>query len=422
VTFLDEAVVEFRSGSGGSGAVSFHREKHVPRGGPNGEDGGRGGDVVLVASRAVRTLAEFALTPTIAAEPGTHATGNKRGRNGRSVTVKLPVGTVVQDAESGETIVDLVRENMRFVLCRGGRGGHGNRHYVSSVRQAPNFAEKGEPGERRRVKLVLKLLADVGLIGLPNAGKSTLLAAVTAARPKVGDYPFTTTVPNLGVATVGERSFLIADLPGLIEGASQGHGLGHTFLRHVERTRVLIHVVDAWPLDGSDPVANYETVEQELLSFSKALWEKPRIIALNKADLIPPNELGPLRAKFAPFGRPVFVVSGATGQGLQPLLFEALALLDATESPEPEEIEVPTERRKPDASWEAHWEKDRLVVTGPKVERMVAMTNLDNREALRYLHRRLERMGVIEKLRALGAKEGDTVTVGDIEFAFTDLA
>jgi GTP-binding protein len=422
MAFLDEAVVEFRSGSGGSGAVSFHREKHVPRGGPNGEDGGRGGDVVLVASRGVRTLAEFELTPIIAAESGTHASGNKRGRNGRSVIVEVPVGTVVHDAETGEVIVDLVREKMKFVLCRGGRGGHGNRHYVSSVRQAPNFAEKGAPGERRRVRLELKLLADVGLVGMPNAGKSTLLAAVTSARPKVGAYPFTTTTPNLGVAKVGDRTLLIADLPGLIEGASQGHGLGHAFLRHVERTQVLVHVVDAWPVDGSDPVQNYELVEKELREFSETLWQKPRIIALNKADLIPPHELGPLRERFAKFERPTFVISGATGQGLQPLLFEALALLDANRPPEPEELEVPYERRSPEASWNVRWEKDRLVVTGEKVERMVAMTPLENRDALRYLHRRLERMGVIEKLRELGAKEGDTVVVGDTEFAFTDLA
>jgi GTP-binding protein len=270
--------------------------------------------------------------------------------------------------------------------------------------------------------LELKLLADVGLVGMPNAGKSTLLAAVTSARPKVGAYPFTTTTPNLGVAKVGDRTLLIADLPGLIEGASQGHGLGHAFLRHVERTQVLVHVVDAWPVDGSDPVQNYELVEKELREFSETLWQKPRIIALNKADLIPPHELGPLRERFAKFERPTFVISGATGQGLQPLLFEALALLDANRPPEPEELEVPYERRSPEASWNVRWEKDRLVVTGEKVERMVAMTPLENRDALRYLHRRLERMGVIEKLRELGAKEGDTVVVGDTEFAFTDLA
>lgn len=422
--FIDEAIVEFVSGDGGSGAVSFRREKHVPRGGPDGADGGRGGDVILVADRACRTLYDFKLKARYEAESGRHASGNKKGRDGRSITVRVPVGTVVTDLDLGETLADLTSHGMKFVVCRGGAGGRGNRHYVSSVRQVPTFAQKGAPGERVRCRLELKLLADVGLVGLPNAGKSTLLARCSASRPKVADYPFTTLVPNLGVVRVGDQSFVLADLPGLIEGASEGHGLGHQFLRHVERTKVIVHVVDGFPVDESDPVRNFVTIEDELRRYDEGVWSRPRIVAINKVDLAPLGAVGPLRARFEAFGHPVFVISGATGEGVEALLYEIVHQLERAEAEaaEFEPAAVVTMPRPEDDHWEVVALEDGFEVRGRRVRRMVAMTDLDNRDAVRYLHRRLTRLGVIDKLREAGAKEGDTVYIGDVAFSFTEEA
>lgn len=420
--FLDEAEVTFVSGDGGSGAVSFHREKHVPRGGPNGADGGRGGDVVLVAERGVRTLYELKLKQRIEAENGVHAQGNKRGRNGRSMTVKVPVGTVVVDLDLGETLADMDAHGKEFVVCRGGKGGFGNLHYVSSVRQVPNFAQKGAPGEAVRAKLELKLLADVGLVGLPNAGKSTLLGQISAARPKIGDYPFTTIVPNLGVVRVGDTSFVCADMPGLIEGASEGHGLGHQFLRHVERTKVLVHLVDVFPIDGSDPLESYATIEHELREYNEALWARPRLVALNKVDLAPTGSLGELRERFETATRhPLFVISAATGEGVEPLKYAMLAALQEAEAAEPATpvLQLPTVS-KPDEDWDVVAKDDGFELVGRRLRRLFAMTDLGNRDALRYLHRRLVRIGVIDRLKEMGVEEGDTVRVGDLEFAFTE--
>ncbi|MFN3684608.1 MAG: GTPase ObgE [Fimbriimonadaceae bacterium] len=423
--FIDEAEVEFHSGRGGSGAVSFHREKHVPRGGPNGADGGRGGDVILVADRSKRTLYDFRLQPKYAAEDGEHASGNKKGRNGRHVIVKVPVGTVVTDLETGETLGDLKAHGQRFVVCKGGRGGFGNLHYVSSVRQVPNFAEKGAPGQRIRAKLELKLLADVGLIGLPNAGKSTLISAISAARPKIADYPFTTIVPNLGVVRLDERTFVVADLPGLIPGASEGKGLGHRFLKHAERCKVLVHVVDCLPMDGSSPLENFEAIEQELERYDPRLHSRPRLVAVNKSDLLPPEQFEEVLRSFRERGLRAFGISAAAGQGLEPLLY-AMAEHVFAETEEAEEeatVVLAGAGRRPQAGWDVAQEEDGLfVVRGAAVERMVAMTDLENRDALRHLHRRLEKLGVIERLRELGCSEGDSVQIGDWEFAFTDEA
>lgn len=419
--FLDEALVEFSSGTGGSGAVTFHREKHVPRGGPNGADGGRGGDVILIADRNRRTLYDFQLKAKFEAENGQHAVGNKKGKNGKDVTVKVPVGTVVTDLVLQEVLADLNVEGMKYVVARGGRGGFGNLHYVSSVRQVPNFAQKGAPGETVRCKLELKLLADVGLVGLPNAGKSTLLSRISAAKPKVADYPFTTIEPNLGVVKLDDETFVVADMPGLIEGASEGRGLGHQFLKHVERTKVLIHVVDAFPIDGSDPFANYETIEREIQDYSPELGLRPTVIALNKVDLIPTGEFHAVRERFDATGRQVFAISAATGQGLEPLLYETLRLVREAEAAEPAvPVIAPTIRDEFDQHWDVVPIEGGYEIVGRRILRMVAMTDLDNRDALRYLHRRLQRLGVIERLRDLGAEEGDTVVVGDLEFAFTD--
>jgi len=418
--FLDEAVVDFASGKGGSGSVSFHREKHVPRGGPNGADGGRGGDIILLAERSKRTLYDFKLQPKFHADPGEHAVANKRGKDAKDVLIRVPVGTVVTDTVTGDVIADLNAHGLKVILCKGGRGGFGNLHYVSSVRQVPNFAQKGEPGERIMAKLELKLLADVGFIGLPNAGKSTLISQISAAKPKIADYPFTTIIPNLGVVRVGDETFVVADMPGLILGASEGKGLGYQFLKHVERTRVLVHLVDVFPIDESDPVANYETIETELKLYSEEVWARPRVIALNKIDLLPPSDVEELRVKFEQYGHTIFPISAATSQGIEPLLYKVVEILKATEPDEAIPIVVPAMHKSDESVWTVEEIEGEFVVIGKRIERMVAMTNLDREDDLRYLHRRLERLGVINKLREAGATEGDTVRIGEFEFGFTD--
>lgn len=418
--FLDEAVVTFASGRGGSGAVSFHREKYVPRGGPDGSDGGRGGDVTLIADRGKRTLYDFKLQDKFEAQSGEHGVSNKRGRDGKGVEVKVPVGTIVTDIDTGDILIDLNTNGMKYTICRGGKGGKGNAHYATSVRQAPNFAQKGAPGETVRAKLELKLLADVGLIGLPNAGKSTLISRISAARPKIADYPFTTIVPNLGVVKFQDTTFVVADMPGLIEGASEGVGLGHQFLRHVERNRVLVHVVDCYPIDESDPVSNYELIERELQLYSEEIWKRPRIIALNKVDIIPGEVFGPLRERFERFEKPLYTISAVTGEGIDPLLFEITETLARTIPQEEIPVLLPALHARADQRWDVERTDEGYKVTGSRIYRMVEMTDLNNEDAVRHLHRRLERIGVIEKLRKMGAEEGDTVTVGATEFAFSE--
>ncbi|MFQ3587834.1 MAG: GTPase ObgE [Fimbriimonadaceae bacterium] len=420
--FLDEAIVDLASGKGGSGAVSFHREKHVPRGGPNGADGGRGGDIVLIADRHKRTLYDFKLQPKFHAPDGGHAVGNKRGKDGKSIKLRVPVGTMVTDVESGTLLADLREDGQKVVLLKGGRGGHGNLHYTSSVRQAPNFAEKGEPGRRLTVKLELKLLADIGLVGLPNAGKSTLISRISAAKPKIADYPFTTLVPNLGVVDFHESTFTVADMPGLIAGASAGVGLGHQFLKHVERTAALVHVVDGFPLDESKPIDNFHLIESELAAYRAEVAAKPRLVALNKIDILPSVDVDRLVDEFKETGLPVFPISAATGAGIEALLNEMKRLVDEAEARQAEmpEIVRPDFAEERDDDWEVVVLEDGFEVVGRKVERIVAMTDLLNDSAVRYLHRRLQRIGVIDKLREAGAEDGDTVYVGDAVFAFMD--
>jgi GTP-binding protein len=421
--FLDEAIVELISGCGGSGALSFRREKHVPRGGPNGADGGKGGDVILVADPHKRTLYDFKLKNKFVASSGGDAIGNKQGRDGENITIQVPVGTVVYDHETNEPLVDLAAPGMSFVICKGGRGGFGNLHYVSSVRQTPTLAEKGEPGEALVVRLELKLLADVGLVGLPNAGKSTFLSVVSAARPKIADYPFTTITPNLGVAYVDDKSFVVADLPGLIEGASQGVGLGFQFLRHIERTRVLVHLVDALPMDGSDPYTNYLLIEKEIQTYSEVLYQKPRIVAVNKVDLVPPQELETLLQRFKEQHLDVHSISCVTGQGVQALLYHILEVLEKQE--QKIQIIVPPALHLKRPEEEDHWEvlqegEGNFRITGKKILKMVSMTRLDNYESLCHLYRRLQSLGVVDKLREMGVQEGDTVSIGAYVFSFTE--
>lgn len=421
MSFIDEVVVELVSGKGGDGAATFHTEKFVPRGGPNGADGGRGGSIFLLADRGKRTLYDFSLKSRYRASDGVPARANKRGKDGESITLTVPVGTVVYDNEDGSQLADLATHGARFEVCRGGRGGRGNLHFVSSVRQAPKFAQNGAPAEAATVRLELKLLADVGVVGLPNAGKSTLLSAVSAAKPKVGAYPFTTLSPNLGVVSVGGKTFVMADLPGMIEGASEGVGLGHQFLRHAQRNKALLHVVDAFPIDGTDPLENFQTVETELSKYDDDLYRLPRIVALNKSDLAPADAVQEVAARFKDTGFPLYVCSAATNQGLEPLCF---ALLDLVEKAEVKLEAIPVLKadftNTTDNDWSVDKVGDEYVVSGVRVEKLVAMTNLDNFDGVMYMYRRLRRIGVIDRLIELGAEEGDTVVVGDAEFTYTE--
>lgn len=419
MNFIDEAIVEFTSGKGGSGAVSFHREKFVPRGGPDGADGGKGGDIILVADRGRRTLYDFKLNPKIQAPDGTHGVSNKRGKDAKSVIVKVPVGTILTDTETEEFLYDFRADGMKYVVCKGGKGGRGNLHYATSVRQAPNFAQKGAPSEHLVAKLELKLLADVGIIGMPNAGKSTLISRISAAKPKVADYPFTTIVPNLGVVYHQYETFVVADMPGLIEGASEGVGLGFQFLKHVERTNILVHLVDVLPVDESDPLENYNIIERELKRYGQEIWERPRLIGLNKIDLLSPEDQEAIKAKFEPTGHPIFLMSAVSGRGLEPLLN---ALTEAVKDSRQDVVPIlsPAMTKQRNDHWEVVETDEGYEIKGERILRMINMTNLENSEAVYMMQRKLDRVGVFSRLREMGVQEGDTVTIGDFEFAFTD--
>lgn len=421
--FVDEAQIEVHAGAGGDGAVSFRRERFVPRGGPDGGDGGRGGSVVGVADRHLRTLVDFTYRCVYRAFSGGRGGPNRRrGKHAPDLEIKLPVGTVIRDTEDHRVIADLVAPGQRVVLARGGRGGRGNAAFARAARQAPTFAEKGEPGESRRLLLELRLLADVGLIGLPNVGKSSLLARASAARPKIADYPFTTLAPNLGVVRVDEEtSFVIADLPGLIEGAHRGAGRGHAFLRHAERTRLLIHMLDLGAPER-DPREDFLALNRELALYDPALATRPQLVALNKMDLRPPPErVAEVESFVAARGYESLRVSAATGEGVTALMRRTAQRL--SELPEPEAVRLTPQAPGPEprralqvmALGEGAFE-----VSGDEVERVVVMTDLGNPEALRHLHRRLERMGVIRRLRGLGARAGDRVRIGEIELDFVE--
>ncbi|MCS7041558.1 MAG: GTPase ObgE [Bryobacteraceae bacterium] len=326
--FVDEAIIRVKAGDGGNGCVAFRREKYVPRGGPSGGDGGRGGDVVLVASLHHNTLLHFRFNPEHRAERGRHGEGsNRTGRSGADLEVPVPVGTVVYDADTGEPLFDFTAPGQRFVAARGGRGGRGNQHFATPTRQAPDFAEAGQPGEERRLRLVLKLLADVGLVGFPNAGKSTLISRISAARPKIADYPFTTLEPHLGVVQMPDlRTFVVADIPGLIEGAHEGHGLGIQFLRHIERTRLLLHLVDVSEASGRDPKHDFDVILAELAGYSEELARKPMFVVATKLDVLQDRRrLEGLRRKAKRKGLPFFAISAVTGRGLNELLHAVAA-------------------------------------------------------------------------------------------------
>jgi GTP-binding protein len=419
--FHDRATIFVRGGGGGNGVVSFRREAHVPKGGPDGGDGGRGGQVVLVCDPSLRDLASFRRGAHFRAKRGGHGQGaNKHGATPEPLEVRVPPGTVVEDPDRGDRW-DLTRPGQRAVVARGGGGGRGNRHFASSTRQTPRFAEKGLAGEERRLTMSLKLLADAGLVGLPNSGKSSLLAALTRARPKVADYPFTTVEPVLGTIERDDRQLVIADIPGLIEGASAGAGLGHEFLAHVERCRLLVHVLELAPVDGSEPVENHATVEAELREHGHGLAELPRILCLSKADLLPADEVeAAVRAWNERLDVPVLATSAATGAGIGELrdaIFEHVP----SEPPGEPGAEQPATHRvyRPGEGESFSVEQvgpGAFRVEGGQVERLIARHDVANEDALRYVEARMRALGVIRALEAAGFEPGDDVEIAGIVF------
>jgi GTPase len=419
--FADRAKIFVAGGAGGNGVVSFRREAHVPKGGPDGGDGGHGGDVALVVDPSLRDLAAFKRGSHFKAARGGHGQGaNKHGATPDRLDVRVPAGTVVVDPERGDRW-DLTAAGHHALVARGGGGGRGNRHFATATRQAPRFAEKGLPGEERWLTLELKLLADAGLVGLPNAGKSSLLAALTRARPKVADYPFTTLEPVLGTLERDDRQLVLADIPGLIEGASAGAGLGHEFLAHVERCKLLVHVLDLAPLDGSDPVDNHATVEAELHEHGHGLAGLPRILCLSKADLVPPADVqAAVRDWEQRVAAPVLATSAATAAGVPELRDAIFERVPADEPARPEAEQPATHRVYRPGEGESFTVErvgpGAFRVEGGRIERLVARHDVDNDDALRYVEERLRALGVIKELQAAGFEPGDDVQIAGIVF------
>jgi GTP-binding protein len=421
--FFDEARIYVKAGDGGNGVVAFRREAHVPRGGPSGGNGGKGGDVYLIADPQANTLIAFDKQVHFRASAGQAGRGkNQTGAQGEDLLISVPAGTVAYESDTGALLADLVEPGQRALIARGGRGGRGNRAFRSATVQAPRIAENGEPGEEMWIKLELKLLADVGIIGVPNAGKSTLLSRVSAARPKIADYPFTTLEPNLGVVVVDDRAMMWADIPGLIEGAHTGIGLGHTFLRHIERTRLLVHLLNG---ESPDPVGDYEAINQELELFNPHLADKPQIVVFNKMDLPDVKERWPSIAR-ALRGKGVIeplAMSAATGEGVDTLLRRTAETL-STLPPSPAIAEIapviPTPRSE-DKSFTAHREPDGgWRVEGRHIERIAAMTRWEYYDAVMRFQRILEALGITQALRDQGVQPGDTVRIGDTELEWSD--
>lgn len=434
--FLDQVTIDVKAGKGGDGMVAFRREKYVPDGGPAGGDGGRGGDVILIVDEGLRTLMDFRFNRHFKAQPGENGMSKgMHGRGSKDTYVKVPQGTTVRDAETGALLGDLIENGQTLVVAKGGRGGRGNIRFASPRNPAPEIAENGEPGQERKIELELKVLADVGLVGFPSVGKSTLLSVISSARPKIGAYHFTTLVPNLGMVTTSDgRSFAAADLPGLIEGASQGVGLGTQFLRHIERTRVILHVIDMSGMEGRDPYEDYLAINKELSTYNLRLLERPQIIVANKMDMPDAQEnlvkfkeqLNKEKEDEFADDIPVFPISGVTRQGLDALLNATADLLEVT--PEfplyEEELEEETVHygfnpegpefqidRDSDATW---------ILSGEKIEKLFQMTNFDHDETVMRFACQLRGMGVDEALRARGAKDGDLVRIGEFEFEFVE--
>jgi GTP-binding protein len=435
--FVDVAEITIRSGRGGDGAVTFRREPFVPQGGPDGGAGGKGGDIVFLADRGLRTLMDFRYKSKYAAEPGQNGSkSNRYGRKGRDLVIKVPVGTIVTDRESGRFMHDLARDGERFVAAIGGKGGLGNSSFKNSRRQAPNFAEAGAEGTERRVRLELKLIADVGLVGFPNVGKSTLLSVASSAKPKIADYHFTTTVPNLGVVSAYDTEFVLADIPGLIEGAAKGAGLGHDFLKHIERTRLLIHVIDASGSEGRRPVEDYLRICAELAAYSEKLLRKPRIAALNKMDITDAagDDYLQLLSALESDGVPSYPVSAATTEGVDALMRAAASELarlslegrdgagaDDEEALHGGALDVVAGQDEPGYR-DIFIEKDADVftVSGRQLKKIFDSTNFNDYGSLRYLWQYLVKSGAIARMKAEGLSDGDTVRICDTEFDYED--
>lgn len=426
--FVDRAKINIRSGKGGDGAVTFRREPYVPEGGPDGGDGGKGGDVVFKADNSLRTLMDFRYKRKYQAENGQNGMKKKRfGKKGADLIIKVPPGTMIIDEESGALMKDLINHGDSFVAAKGGKGGKGNVHFKSSIRQAPNFAEAGGVAKERNVILELKLIADVGLVGFPNVGKSSLLSTSSKAKPKIANYHFTTIEPNLGVVEVSNTSFVLADIAGIIEGAHQGAGMGFKFLKHIERTKIIIHVVDISGSEGRDPIGDFETINKELRAYSKVLANKPQIVAANKIDLIEDNNSGyELFKEYAENqGYAVFPISAPINLGVPELMAYAAKILAEVENTSMEEImeTFDFEREDTDDNYrkvEVRRDNHKYVIEGKQLTKIFNSTNFNDIGSVRYLYKYIEKSGAIEKLKSMGLKEGDTVCIRDFEFEYID--
>ncbi len=425
--FIDEVKIHVKAGDGGAGCMSFRREAHVPKGGPDGGDGGRGGSVVLKADGAVSSLIDYRYKRHFKAQRGTHGKGQIRhGAGGETLVLRVPLGTIARDAETGEVLGDLTVDGQELTVAEGGHGGRGNIHFVTPTRRAPAFAELGEPAEERWIELEMKLLADAALVGMPSVGKSSLIARMSAARPKIADYPFTTLVPNLGVAKAGGRSFVVADIPGLIEGASEGKGLGHEFLRHIERTALLLHVVDlTGGYEDRDAVEDYEIITREIAAHAAELAERPVIVVGNKADVEGTADASArLRERAESDGVPYFEVSAVTGAGIDPLILSVAERVyelrsSAVREAGGETRQVWTHRPKGDKEFIVrNLGGGVFEVTGRGVERMVIMTEWNNEEAIAFLQKRLVKAGVERALSEAGAVDGDEIRIAGKAFYF----
>ena len=428
--FADRAKIYIRSGKGGDGHVSFRREKYVPNGGPDGGDGGHGGSVIFEVDEGLNTLTDFRHIRKYCAQDGENGgKKNCRGKNGEDIIIKIPQGTVIKELESGKIIADMSGDNRRQVILTGGKGGNGNQHYATSTMQAPKYAQPGQPSKELNLFLELKVIADVGLVGFPNVGKSTLLSRVSNARPKIANYHFTTLNPHLGVVDLDDSNgFVIADIPGLIEGASEGIGLGHEFLRHIERTKVLIHLVDAASTEGRDPIEDIYTINKELEAYNEDIAKRPQVIAANKVDAIYDDGSGvdpvqKIRDEFEPKGIKVFPISAVSGEGMKELLYYVNGLLAEINEPptvfEPEfnpDTEIVTGNEPYTVEYNA--KDNEYVVEGPRIEKMLGYTNLESEKGFKFFQHFLKDNGILDELEALGIQEGDTVRMYGLAFNY----
>ncbi len=422
--FIDQAIIIVHSGDGGNGCVSFRREKFVPRGGPDGGDGGNGGNIFFEGSHYLQSLLDFRYRPNFAAKNGDNGKGkNMHGKNAEDLIIKIPCGTIIYDHETGKKIKDIIEDGQRILVSKGGRGGFGNAHFATSTNQAPRLAEKGQPGEQKVLRLELKLIADVGLVGYPNAGKSTLISRISEAHPKIASYPFTTLTPNLGVVKMENwRTFIVADLPGLIEGAHKGTGLGHEFLRHIERTRLLVQIVDMSGFEERDPWDDYEVISRELELYSQKLSKKIKIIAANKMDLPDSQKnFNKLKNKFESLGYKIFPISGVSGEGLKELLQHIASSLD----------KLPIEEENEQIDEEIIEFSPRYLIKklnnnifeieGKEVEKWVAMTDFENDEACERLHRIFQKIGIEDELKSLKINSESVLKIKDTKFNYFDI-